>query len=230
MKKTLSFIMFIILLGYSGASYAQDDNFFTFGIKAGANLSSFRGFKHNGYATGDKAQVRFMAGITTDFSLSRQWAILSGLEYVKKSTNLDMKIPEIDAMAPYYNTCYLQMPIHFGYKLKTAEDSNVIFHLGPYFAYGTSGDVEWVNRDTQMPSIFYLFKEDAFSRFDYGMGIGINVDTKNFAINIGYDQGLKNIAKSDFSFPDKEYLDATGISVHTWSLYLTIGYKYRLGY
>lgn len=228
MKRIHIVILFISLFSYSLVLNAQDDKFFTFGVKIGGNLSFFSGFTHNNYAEKVKPQTGFIAGITGDFAVSRHFTILTALEYVPKNANFKMKYAEISTTIPYYKSKYLQLPIHLGYKLKTSDDSNVIFHLGPYFAYGVNGEITWKDKNTQMPSIADFFSENTFDRFDYGLGIGINIDTKNFALNVGYDLGLKNITGSNMHFPDKDYIDAKDASIKTRSIYITLGYKFRL--
>lgn len=227
MKKTLLFTLLAILLGNSHSICAQEDKFCVIGIKAGINLSYMSGFKHNDYAQKIKSEVGFTGGITIDLSVAPHWAILSAIEYVPKNVNFEMNTTEISTIIPSYKSKYLQVPIHAGYKLKTAEDSKIIFHLGPYFAYGLNGDIEWQDRNTQLSKIVDFFHKDLFHRFDYGLGLGINVDTKNFALNVGYDHGLRSINKSTFYFPDKDYIDTDDLSIQTRNFYITLGYKFR---
>lgn len=217
------------MLNHSYTSFAQDNRKVVFGIKAGMDVSTFSGFKHNDYAKSTSAKIGFTGGITVDVNLPHNLIILSGLEYVQKGMNLETT-DAILITKPYYKAQYIQLPIHLGYKIKTEEKSNLIFHLGPYFAYGVGGEIKWRDKNFKMDSKMDFFDKDLFNRFDYGLGIGVNIDTKNFALNIGYDYGLSNIAKSSFYFPDRTNIDAKGISVHTRNLHITLGYKFRLGY
>jgi len=229
-KLRFLFILSIVSTICTSTIYAQDDKFFTFGLKAGANLTTMSGFGHNGYSDKTKPEIEFTAGFTADLAITRHWTILTALEYVPKGLSLDRYSSEYSTTIPYYKAKYLQLPIHVGYKIKSSDDSNVIFHIGPYFAYGIGGDIQWKDSNNKIGRKAKFFEKDQFNRFDCGLGIGVNVDTKNFAFNVGYDHGLIDITKSSFEFPDTSNIDAEGISVKTRCLYLTIGYKYRLGF
>lgn len=227
MKKYLVFILSITILSCSNLIYAQNERFFTLGVKAGFNFTTLSGINHNNYPGKTKMEVEFTGGITTDFSISRQWSILSGLEYMSKDADTKMESGELTATIPYYNSKYLQLPIHAGYKLWINGDSKVVFHAGPYFAYGIGGEIKWKDKDSQLYRYIDFFDEKLFNRFDFGIGIGATIDTKNFAFNVGYDHGLKNITKSSFYFPDRTDIDTEGISIHTRAIHVTIGWKFR---
>lgn len=235
MKKSLFIILLFYIINCSSSVHAQNDKFFIFGIKMGGSLSNLSGFDHNNYVDKTNPKLNFVAGITTDFTLSQHWTILSGLEYTSKGAESDVEYFDTKTRTIInYNASYLQIPIHIGYKVKSAENSNVIFHLGPYFSYGVGGDIIWREKSTtQTTAGSYkkaFFSDNLFKRFDYGLGIGVNVDTKNFALNVGYDLGLNNITGSGFYFPDRKDIDPSGISIKTSSLHVTLGYKFRLGY
>ena len=225
MKKSLLFITLITALSCSNIVHAQDDEkFLTLGLKAGLNISTLSGLNHKDYPGKTKSEVRFIGGITADFRLSHDWLILSGVEYVSKDTDTGVAEGAMRSN-PYYRMKYLQAPIHLGYKIRFNQNSSVIFHAGPYFAYGTKGEIRWKDKDVFRYTD--VFDKKSFDRFDYGLGAGISVENRNFSFNIGYDYGLKNIANPSFHFPDRPEIDTRVMSVHTRSLHFTIGWKFR---
>lgn len=222
-------IMSSILFMSLNSLKAQEDKFFVFGLKAGIDVASMSGFKGYNNISGSSAHLSFIGGITLDFNIATKWAILSGLEYTTKGVDLTHSSTESKQIVPDYRANYLQLPIHAGYKLKTSDDSNVIFHGGPYLAYGVGGHVEW-RSEISTSNHVDIFRNDLMQRFDYGLGIGITIDTKNFAFNLGYDHGLKNIIRSDFKFPDRPTANSDGLSIKNRAIHLTFGWKYRLGF
>jgi hypothetical protein len=207
--------------------YAQKDRFFTLGVKAGLTVTTLAGFDQTDYPGKTHAKIKPTAGITTDFSISNQWSILSGLEYLTKNAGTGMESGDLTITIPHYTTKYLQLPIHIGYKLRMTEDSKIVFHVGPYLAYGIEGEIKWKDVDTRLFHYMDPFEKQLLDRFDYGIGVGITIDKNNFAFSIGYDHGVKNLAKSGFYFPDRPNIDTKEISVHTRCFQATIGWKFR---
>lgn len=224
MKNTFWAFLFSIALIISINAGAQD-NRFTFGIKAGVNLANFSG---NGAQDSD-ARIGFNFGVTVDYSLAQNYYLLSGLELTMKgakakyvspiTANEKLNGPPFSAEIKD-DPIYLQMPIHLGYKLTVTDAFKILFHAGPYVAYGIGGKVK-MDRANNLEveggfSDFdgYLSEKDKFKKFDFGIGLGIGMEFNKIALGIGYDFGLANIA------------DNSNSKLRNMNAYFTVGYKF----
>lgn len=183
----------------------------TFGVKAGANLSNFSGDDDS------DAKFGFNAGVTVDYALTSNVYLLSGLEFTTKGAKYKYQIlsNEVKVTA---NPMYLQLPVHIGYKLAIAENTNIVFHGGPYFAYGLGGKIK--AKDNIKGSGIEIsdkggtnfFGSDRGKRFDFGLGFGAGVEFGKIGVGLGYDFGLTKIYNN--------------VNNKNMNAYLTVGYKF----
>lgn len=187
-----------------------------FGVKAGVNLSNFGGDVED-----SKAKVGFVGGITLDYAFTPDWYLMTGLEFAIKGAKTDytddgIKIKETAT------PMYLQLPVHVGYKLLVAENTKIVFHGGPYIAYGLGGKwKEKANGDEDEWDFFGSEKEGGAKKFDFGLGLGVGVEFGKIGVGLGYDFGLANIGRS--------YEDEYGkydFKIRNQNAYLTLGYKF----
>lgn len=195
MKTTFKTCLVAIALLIGVNTYAQDKPV-TFGVKAGMNLSNI-----SGDIDGNKAKIGFNAGVTLDYGFTPDVYLLTGLELTTKG----FKVKDEDGSA---NLMYLQIPVHVGYKLSVVEDTKIVFHAGPYVAYGIGGKTgDGIDKVDS-------FGEDRFNTFDFGLGLGVGAEFGKIGVGLGYDFGLINI------------IDAGGANVKNMNAYLTLGYKF----
>ncbi len=194
MKTTFKTCLVAIALLIGVNTYAQDKPV-TFGVKGGLNLSNI-----SGDVSESKAKIGFNVGITLDYGFTPDVYLLTGLELTTKGFKEDG-----DASS---NLMYLQLPVHVGYKLSVAENTKIVFHAGPYVAYGIGGKT--AAGDIKVDS----FGEDRFNAFDFGLGLGVGAEFGKIGVGLGYDFGLTNI------------IDLGGANVKNMNAYLTIGYKF----
>ena len=191
-----SFFVVVLLLMSAGVS-AQVP--IELGVKAGANLSNF--------SKGDwDAKVGFNAGITADINFAPSMYVLTGLEFTMKGGKNDIAGVKLTA-----NPMYLQLPVHFGYKLEVMSGTNIVFRAGPYLAYGIAGKAK-AKKGSVEESIDF-FGKDANRRFDYGIGGGVGAEFGKIGVTLGYDFGLNKL------------VDADGAAKNQ-NAYLSLGYRF----
>lgn len=196
-----------------------------FGVKAGANLSNF-----NGDVDDNKAKVGFNVGVTVDYALTSNLYLLSGLEFTTKgakSQHTEVYVDEYENISftnvkETVNLTYLELPVHIGYKLLVGQNTRIIFHGGPYIAYGLGGKYK-----TKYSAIYDDEKEDSFGknalkRLDFGLGAGAGVEFGQINVGLGYDFGLTNIARKYYDSDDQ----LINNKVRNMNGYLTVGYKF----
>lgn len=159
------------------------------GIKGGVNYSNILGGNASDLY---EAKIGFNAGLAADFNFAPEMAIQTGLFFTTKGANFkNTDNASIDLM-------YLQVPVHFAYKVSVTPGTRVVLHAGPYAAYGVSGKAK--SGDTSVD----LFKEytflgqsySAFDRFDAGVGLGVGAEFGQFLVDIGWDMGLVKLNKN----------------------------------
>lgn len=199
--KTIKLLLTAALI-IAGISLSAQDKKFTFGVKAGLNMSSI-----SGDISDTKVRFGYNVGVTADYAINQNWYILSGLEYTTKGVN--------GSDGESIHAAYIQLPVHAGYKLEVAPGTKLIFHAGPYLAYGTNGNTEITV--FQLGDLSFGGKAktfDIFRRFDAGLGLGIGAEFGKFGVDLGWDYGLVNMVE-----------EGKG-SLRTGNAYLSASYKF----
>lgn len=202
--KTMKTILFAVALLIGVNAYAQDGKA-EFGVKAGLNMSNF-----NGDVEDTKVKIGFNVGVTLDYALTdaRDWYLMTGLEYTTKGA----KGKKVGDIKPSVNAAYLQLPVHVGYKFDVTEATRLSFHAGPYLAYGVNGKRKFKEGSAELS--LDTFDDNAYKRFDFGLGLGAGAEFGKIGVGLGYDFGLLNIA------------DAKDVTIRNGNAYLTVGYKF----
>ncbi|MFV0536613.1 MAG: porin family protein [Dysgonomonas sp.] len=192
------------ILFWGGYANAQE-SVARFGVKTGINYSGQHG------VTASKNKFGFNAGITLDFRLSPHIYLLTGLEYTIKGAKSD---DTSDKSGTFETPTYLQLPFHVGYMYPVSREVRLVVHAGPYMAYGIGGKVEINNSTGGEKSKIDYFGVNV-GKFDWGLGLGLNVEYNSFVLGTGYDRGLRNFAP----------IHNDG-KARTKNLYMTLGYLF----
>ena len=127
--KKIKLSLVIALLGMVSLVGAQNTSF---SIKGGLNMSNFYGDELS-----DKSmKTGFHVGVGADFEFTPNMAIQTGLLFSSKGAKYttDFLDSELDVTANF-----IQLPLHFAYKIDVMPGTRVVLHAGPYIAYGVSG-------------------------------------------------------------------------------------------
>lgn len=176
------------------------------GIKGGLNMSNLYGDELN-----DKnMKLGFHVGLAADYDFAANMAIQSGLFFSTKGYKVKR-----DALEYTENLMYLQVPVHLAYKVDVTPGTRIVFHGGPYLAYGVGG-----KRDFKVGSLEgssdKIFGDGTlqYKPFDAGLGIGVGAELGQFLLDLGWDFGLVNIS------------NASNGNVKNQNAYLSVGYKF----
>lgn len=200
-NKVLIRLFFVILILAATTVVKAQVNL---GVKGGINMSNIYGED----VTDTNVKFGFNVGILADYEFSYNSAIQSGLFLTTKGYKLDDDEDEIKV-----NSMYLQLPVHYAYKLDVTPGTRIVLHGGPYLAYGIGGKItDGEEADT--------FGDDGiFKRFDAGLGIGVGAEFGPILLDLGWDFGLADIYNDDF------FEGETG-SVKNMNAYLSVGYRF----
>ena len=199
--KKLRLVAVVAMLAIVTVASAQ----MNLGIKGGVNYSNIMGKDASDLY---EAKIGFNAGLAADFNFAPEMAIQTGLFFTTKGANFKAtNKASIDLM-------YLQMPIHFAYKVSVTHGTRVVLHAGPYVAYGVSGKAKYkdISVDVFKEYNFLGNSYSAIQRFDAGVGLGVGAEFGQFLVDIGWDMGLVKLNKN---------LDWKNMSAA-----LSIGYKF----
>ena len=207
--KKLKLSLVVALLGMVSLVGAQN---LSLNVKGGLNISNF-----SGDIPDTKMKPGFHIGIGADFEFAPNMAIQSGLFFSNKGAKIDGEIDlgdyDILAAEITVNANYIQLPIHFAYKIDVMPGTKVVLHAGPYIAYGIAGKTK-----AEVASVSEkvdTFGDDGLDLkpFDAGLGLGVGAEFGKIILDLGWDMGLTNSGDS--------YVD-----IKTQNAYLSVGYKF----
>lgn len=198
--KKLKLSLLIAFLGIVSFVGAQTPSL---SIKGGLNMSNFYGDELN-----DKnMKLGFHLGVGADFEFAPNVSLQTGLFFSAKGAKYTYNNPIGEGNAEHnVSANYLQIPVHAAYKIDVTPGTKVVFHAGPYIAYGVGGKL--------LGDIKTFDKDIGFKPFDAGLGLGIGAEFGLILVDLGWDMGLTNISR--FS----------GVNVKTQNAYLSLGYKF----
>ena len=207
MKKIILSIAALALTSVASAQILDFEGMppYKLGITAGLNMASFSAVGYD-HALGIQAGIDLMVDASDLFEHTH---LRTQLKYSMKGakgpeTLLFSNDLEPETYNIYYTTHYLELPIHYGYSWRLADDWTILAETGPYFAVGLGG----TGREDGLawPKSHSFFKYYDACRFDFGWGIQAGVlFCQELMLNVSYDWGFKNLTPA--------YLQNTNFSV-----------------
>lgn len=180
---------------------SKPDHDFTLGVRVGMNFST----TDMDYAT--STRTGFHGGVTADWNIVKSFSVSTGVSYVSKGFKSDYGKGESD---------YVQVPLLLSYRIETPTKVQFHFNVGPYFAWGVGGKVDYRPYDR---TFTYMFNQDSFGQrgffkhFDAGLSAGAYMVLGHILAGVSYDYGLADVAKVYGEF-------------HNRSVSMTVGYNF----
>lgn len=181
------------------------------GVKGGVNMSNFYGDELD-----DKnVKIGFHIGLAADYDFAYNSAIQTGLFFTTKGAKYTSSFGDASGELTV-NPMYLQIPVHYAYKIDVSPGTRVVLHAGPYAAYGVGGKSKLSGSVGDIGAEYEedVFGDDGFKRFDAGLGLGVGAEFGPLLFDIGWDMGLVNIVDSDNG------------DLKNQNAYLSVGYKF----
>ncbi len=178
------------------------------GIKGGLNMSNL---VVDDEITDKNMKIGFHVGLAADYDFAPNMAIQSGLFFSTKGSTL--KIADNTEFTE--NLMYLQLPVHLAYKLDATPGTRIVFHAGPYVAYGVGGKRSFKAGSIEGSSD-KIFGDGnwQYKPFDAGLGLGVGAEFGPVLVDIGWDMGLVNMSNRSSG------------NVKNQNAYLSVGYKF----
>ena len=205
--KKMRFMLVVAMLAMVTAVSAQ----MNLGVKGGVNMSNFYGDELD-----DKnVKIGFHIGLAADYDFAYNSAIQTGLFFTTKGAKYTSSFGDASGELTV-NPMYLQIPVHYAYKIDVSPGTRVVLHAGPYAAYGVGGKSKLSGSVGDIGAEYEedVFGDDRFKRFDAGLGLGVGAEFGPLLFDIGWDMGLVNIVDSDNG------------DLKNQNAYLSVGYKF----
>jgi len=226
MRKLLSLAFACVC--FSLFSSAQNQQKFTFGVKAGGTLNKFYGEKYDGKKLD---QEHFIGGINininAEIALSRSLYLQPGIGFTTKGTKNDY--PSFDIKTTQTVLSYFELPLNFIYKLRLGK-GKAIFGAGGYFAYAAGGKYKEDPDVYQVPKkiVFKKYvkitdpRRTYFKRTDVGLNVLAGYSLPS-ALSMEFDAqfGMASI------LPDFESSPSSNTKYKNLSLGVSLGYRFH---
>lgn len=177
------------------------------GVKGGINMSNLYGDELDN----ENVKIGFNVGLLADIDFSFNSAIQTGLFFTTKGYKYDLG--NLDYTE---NLMYIQLPVHYAYKIDVTPGTRVVFHAGPYAAYGVGGSRKPDAGELGSLEVDKIFGDRMlqYKPFDAGLGLGVGAEFGPILVDLGWDMGLVNISNTSNG------------NVKNQNAYLSVGYKF----
>ena len=197
MKKL--FTLIVAMMAFATSSLAIDyipEEGVSFQGLFGMNISGLRGSELN-----PKLGMNF--GIKVEYMLPQCYGVFvnAGVNYTMKGARQTVPDPdpEIVKVTTICRPCYVEIPLHVGYRYNLTEDMGIYADFGPYFAIGTNGKNRIRVGEYAEDVTSKFFDRDVIQRFDMGLGFRVGCEYVNqHSLTLGMDWGLTDMYKDKF--------------------------------
>ena len=198
----------IAVLSFSAATAQR-----TFDIIVNAGLGT--SFYIGGDANFTKPLFAYRLGVGLNFPIKGDvLGFQPGLNLLGNGTAFDTKIE--DASSSIHQV-YLELPLMLTSRVKATNDLGVVFNYGPYMALGVGGKVK-VSDGEYSESSKTFGDMGSPSRFDFGLGFGVNFDMNRIMFGVDTRFGLLNLFRGDFYDPS--------LKMKNFALLFNVGYRF----
>ena len=226
MKKIFTLIIAMVAMTTSAMALDNEpEEGLTFQGLFGLNLSNFRGG-----ALDTDLKPGFNLGVRGEYMLPGCHGV-----FVNAGVNYTMKGAKVDALGATCKAraCYVEIPVHVGYRYNFSNDFGVYTDFGPYFAIGINGKSIVDYDDDLLDDVKTRFfrKDDGdfgdIQRFDFGLGFRVGAEYINHhSLTLGCDWGITDMFTKDYRKAWKEQTGHAVDPLKNFNLSITYGYRF----
>lgn len=160
--------------------------------KVGMNISNYTG------DTEMDAKVGLKLGVGMEYAFNDTWLLQPSLFLSQKGAKYSVMVDN-NSIDVSINAMYLELPVMAAARFNVANNTNIVVSAGPYFAYGVGGkaktEANILGSRTKVKES--TFGDDAFDRFDAGLGIGVAAEFGKIIAGIDGQFGLVKVTDGD---------------------------------
>lgn len=237
MKKIFALALAAIMCASSAKAleYIPESGFTVQGL-FGMNISNFR---HPDAAfdglTDPKAG--FNLGVRGEYMLPSCYGVFVnlGVNYTMKGAKMDVaaSLPDDYSCTVKYRPCYIEIPLHVGYRFNVLDNLGIFADFGPYFAIGVNGKEKFeFDGDAVEDRSTKFFRNSKMilgeiQRYDFGLGFRVGAEYANHhSLNFSFDWGLTDMYRDSYR---REFFKENGFELgklKNFNAGITYGYRF----
>ena len=237
MKKIFALALAAIMCASSAKAleYIPESGFTVQGL-FGMNISNFR---HPDAAfdglTDPKAG--FNLGVRGEYMLPSCYGVFVnlGVNYTMKGAKMDVPatLPDDYSCTVKYRPCYIEIPLHVGYRFNVLDNLGVFADFGPYFAIGVNGKEKFEFDGDAVEDYSKKFFRNSkmilgeIQRYDFGLGFRVGAEYANHhSLNFSFDWGLTDMYRDSYR---REFFKENGFELgklKNFNAGITYGYRF----
>ena len=237
MKKIFALALAAIMCASSAKAleYIPESGFTVQGL-FGMNISNFR---HPDAAfdglTDPKAG--FNLGVRGEYMLPSCYGVFVnlGVNYTMNGAKMDVaaSLPDDYSCTVKFRPCYIEIPLHVGYRFNVLDNLGVFADFGPYFAIGVNGKEKTEFEGDAVEDYSKKFFRNSkmilgeIQRYDFGLGFRVGAEYANHhSLNFSFDWGLTDMYRDSYR---REFFTQNGYELgklKNFNAGITYGYRF----
>lgn len=179
----------------------------------------------------------FNLGIRGEYMLPSCYGVFVnlGVNYTMKGAKMDVPatLPDDYSCTVRFRPCYIEIPLHVGYRFNVLDNLGVFADFGPYFAIGVNGkektEFEGDAVEDRSTKFFRNSKMilGEIQRYDFGLGFRVGAEYANHhSLNFSFDWGLTDMYRDSYR---REFFKENGYELgklKNFNAGITYGYRF----
>ena len=237
MKKIFALALAAIMCASSAKAleYIPESGFTVQGL-FGMNISNFR--QPDAAFDGlTDPKAGFNLGVRGEYMLPSCYGVFVnlGVNYTMKGAKMDVaaSLPDDYSCTVKFRPCYIEIPLHVGYRFNVLDNLGVFADFGPYFAIGVNGkektEFEGDAVEDRSTKFFRNSKMilGEIQRYDFGLGFRVGAEYANHhSLNFSFDWGLTDMYRDSYR---REFFKENGFELgklKNFNAGITYGYRF----
>ena len=237
MKKIFALALAAIMCASSAKAleYIPESGFTVQGL-FGMNISNFR--QPNSLVDGlTDPKAGFNLGVRGEYMLPSCYGVFVnlGVNYTMKGAKMDVaaSLPDDYSCTVKYRPCYIEIPLHVGYRFNVLDNLGVFADFGPYFAIGVNGKEKTEFDGDAVEDYSKKFFRNSkmilgeIQRYDFGLGFRVGAEYANHhSLNFSFDWGLTDMYRDSYR---REFFKENGYELgklKNFNAGITYGYRF----
>ena len=237
MKKIFALALAAIMCASSAKAleYIPESGFTVQGL-FGMNISNFRQPNSLVDALTDP-KAGFNLGVRGEYMLPSCYGVFVnlGVNYTMKGAKMDVaaSLPDDYSCTVKFRPCYIEIPLHVGYRFNVLDNLGVFADFGPYFAIGVNGKEKTEFEGDAVEDYSKKFFRNSkmilgeIQRYDFGLGFRVGAEYANHhSLNFSFDWGLTDMYRDSYR---REFFKENGYELgklKNFNAGITYGYRF----